>query len=448
VFTGGFDLPSVCAVSGLPEGSDDFAILDLLGALVRKSLLVTTRVSGRTRFSMLETIRQFAGDQLDARGQVAETRTAHARYYASREPDIWALWDSPRQRLAYELFATEVANLRTAFRWSADHGDLDTAAILASCSGWLGYLTENYEPITWAEELIEPARAANHPRLGFLYTVASQCWMPGRIEAAVRYADAGQEVISNGPTVPFGIEGLLGTVYVATGQPGRLAEWCRTMIEDGRDTHTFTRTCLLLGLALSGCTDEAMEASHGFIEAAEATDNSFVLAAALHAYGLAVHDTDRVRSFAAMHRGLRIAQDSDSRAALTGLAAHLCSFATEHDEPLVALEYFPVAITNYQRTGNTMMIRTLLGILAALFHRLGRYEPAATIAGFAATSDAIAGHAFFAQFGIAISQLLTVLGEETYESLTRKGETMTTAETVTYAFDQINHARTELEHLS
>jgi hypothetical protein len=93
------------------------------------------------------------------------------------------------------------------------------------------------------------------------------------------------------------------------------------------------------------------------------------------------------------------------------------------------------------------MIRALLGILAALFYRLGRYEPAATIAGFAATS-AIAGHAFFEQFGIAIAHLRDVLGEETYESLNRKDETMTTPETVTYAFDQIDQARTELGHPS
>jgi predicted ATPase len=445
VFTGGFDLHSVCAVVG---GVDDFVVLDLLDALVRKSLLVTTRVSGRTRFSMLETIRQFASERLDERGQVAETRTAHARYYASREPAIWALWDSPRQLLAYELFATELSNLRTAFRWSTDHGDLDTAAVLASCSAWLGYVTETYETLSWAEELIEPARAADHPRLGFLCVGASLCWNPGRIEAAVRYADIGREVIGDGTgvPVPFGIEGVMACAYLVAGQPERLAQWCHTMIDAGRDTHTFTRSGLLMGLALSGSTEEALAASHGLIDAAEATDNPCALAVALHAYGLAIHATDRARSFAAMRRGMGIAQDSGSLNALSGLAAHLCSFATEHDEPLVALEYFPVAITNYQRSGNTIMIRTLLGILAALFHQLERYEPAATIAGFASGS-AVAGHAFFEQFGIAISHLLTVLGEETYESLTRKGERMTTAETVTYAFDQIDRARTELEHL-
>src|SRR6185295_10537676 len=116
VFAGGFDLESACAVAGF---DDDYAVLNLLDALVRKSLLVADRSSGRTRFSMLETIRQFAEDQLVAGGEATEVRTAHARYYAGREADIMALWDSPRQREAYDWFAVELANLRTAFRWAA-----------------------------------------------------------------------------------------------------------------------------------------------------------------------------------------------------------------------------------------------------------------------------------------------------------------------------------------
>ena len=101
VFAGGFDLQSACAV-WVPM--DDFAILDLLDALVRKSLLVADRSSGRTRFSMLETIRQFAEEQLVARGEASEIRAAHSRYFAGREADILALWDSPREREAYDWF--------------------------------------------------------------------------------------------------------------------------------------------------------------------------------------------------------------------------------------------------------------------------------------------------------------------------------------------------------
>ena len=144
-----------------------------------------------------------------------EVRAAHARYFAGREADILALWDSPRQREAYDWFTVELANLRTAFRWAADHDDLDIAATIATYAAFLGYLVENYEPIAWAEELIEPARAVDHPRLASLYVMASQCYLAGRIEAAVRYSDAGQMVIGSGrDEVPYGIQGWLGGAYV------------------------------------------------------------------------------------------------------------------------------------------------------------------------------------------------------------------------------------------
>src|SRR4029077_7498376 len=99
VFAGGFDLKGAQAVTA---SDDEFATLDLLDALVRKSLLVANRFSGQTRFSMLETIRQFAEEQLVHTADGA--RAAHARYFAQREADVLALWDSPKQRDAYEWF--------------------------------------------------------------------------------------------------------------------------------------------------------------------------------------------------------------------------------------------------------------------------------------------------------------------------------------------------------
>ena len=157
VFAGGFDLHSACAVAG-SDDVDDYAVLDLLDALVRKSLLVADRSAGRTRFSMLETIRQFAEEQLVASGAADEARTAHACHFAGRITDILALWDSPRQRDAYAWFTVEFANLRAAFRWAADHGDLDDAADHRHVCGVPRSSGRNYEPITWAEELIEAAR--------------------------------------------------------------------------------------------------------------------------------------------------------------------------------------------------------------------------------------------------------------------------------------------------
>ena len=54
----------------------------------------------------------------------------------------------------------------------------------------------------------------------------------------------------------------------------------------------------------------------------------------------------------------------------------------------------------------------------------------------------------FPEITVAITHLRDVLGDQTYESLARKGETMTTATMVTYAYDQIDQARTELKAVS
>jgi tetratricopeptide (TPR) repeat protein len=372
--------------------------------------------------------------------------SAHSRYFAGREADILALWDSPRQRDAYAWFTIELANLRTAFRWAADHGDLDVAATIATYGGLLGVGVQTFEPIAWAEELIEPARAVDHPRLPFLYVIASMCYMTGRIEAAVGYSDAGQIVVGRSrEALPYGVEAWLGVVYVVIGQPERMAEWCRAQLARRRDTHVYIRAWLVGALALAGCGGEAMDCADGLIEAAVATGNPFLLAWALAAYGEAFRDADPVGALNALRRGLVIAQDSGHRTAASVLAAGLALLETEHGGTVSALDYLTLAIRNYHNAGDATTIRRALAVLAVLFDRLGRYEPAATVAGFALSPFAAAA---LPEITTAITHLRDVLGDQTYESLARKGETVTTAAMVTYAYDQIDQARAGLDAVS
>ena len=442
VFAGGFDLQSACAVMG---SDDDFATLDLLDALVRKSLLVADRSAGRTRFSMLETIRQFAEDQLVAGGEASEIRAAHSRYFAGREADILALWDSPRQREAYDWFTIELANLRTALRWAADHGDLDVAATLATYAGFLGVMVQTLEPIAWAEELIEPARAVDHPRLAFLYVIASQCFRTGRIEVAVGYSDAGQIVLARGggEALPDGFEGMLGMSYFAIGQPERCVEWCRAQLARRRDSHVQIRAFLVYALSSAGCGGEAMDSADGLIEAAEATGNPLLLAAALTAYGLAFRDADPVGALDALGRGLVIAQDSGNRTYVSVLAPFLARLEAEHGDTVSALDHLTLAIRNLPRFGRHADPQPA-GPPRRCLRPARTLRTGGHLAGFALSIPLAA--AAFPEITTAIAHLRDVLGDETYESLARKGETMTTAAMATYAYDQIDQARTELEH--
>ena len=112
---------------------------------------------------------------------------------------------------------------------------------------------------------------------------------------------------------------------------------------------------------------------------------------------------------------------------------------------MAAFDHLTLAIRNYQNAGDPTTIRGPLAVLAVLFDRLGRCEPAATIAGFARSPLTASA---FPEITTAINHLRDVLGEATYESLARKGETTTTAAMATYAYDQIDQARRELEHPS
>ena len=279
---------------------------------------------------------------------------------------------------------------------------------------------------------------------------ATQCCQVGRTHDAVRYSDVAQLLIASGryEEVPFGGEAVLGNAYLHIGQPERSVEWCRAQLARGRDTHTLITASLVLALTLAGSHDEARAAATGLIDTAEATHNPVALSLALYVHhdaafhDAAFRDADPVAALDALRRGLVIAQDSGNRFTESLLAASLCRLEAVNGDPLAALDYVTLAIRTYHDAGNTAGVRGAVSILAAVFDRLGRYEPAATMTGFAV----IPYTAMLAEFNTLIAHLRDVLGDQTYESLAHKGEPMTTAAIAAYAYDQIDQARTTLEH--
>ncbi len=440
VFVGGFDLAAACAITA---SDDQLAMLDLLDVLVRKSLLVADRSSMRTRFSMLETIRQFAEEQLVATGGADDARTAHGRYFATRESDVLAVWDSPRQGEAYSWLAIEMANLRTAFRWAADHDDLDTAAGIAFCAGFLGIWNEQYEPVGWAEELINPARTVDHRRLAQLYVVAAMCYVSGRVGDSIGYADGARLAIGSGhfDEVPFDFEVALSATYATAGQPDQWVELCRNVIARGAGTHAIAWAFLVMGLSVAGATDEAVAMLDGLRTATDATANPAVLGYALMARGLAYRDADGSAAYDAYREGLAIAHNSGNRLIESHLAGTLAQLAAVRGEPADAFDYLTLAIDHFSDAGSFAHLGIPLAILATVFDRLGYRESAATISAFAATSLT---RTSVPEINTTISHLREVLGDEIYESLARTGETMTYAEMAAYAAEQMDRARVDL----
>jgi tetratricopeptide (TPR) repeat protein len=319
------------------------------------------------------------------------------------------------------------------------------AATIATFAGLLGFMAENYEPSTWAEELIEGARAVNHPRLQFLCQIASVCYFSGRTEAAVRYIATIESLLRDGrDDVPFGLAGMAGGVYLYCGQPERFVEWCRTYLELGLDTHSLTKSALANALTLSGSPDEAIAAADGIVAAAESTNNPWVLSYALLCEGMVYQNAEPQRALTSLRRGLKISHDSCNRANESHLAQLLAGLEVRHGDPVAALDYIALAIRNYHDAGSVAFIHMPLASLAMLLRRLGRFQDAVTIISFAAQTPI--SMAVYPDLQDLIADLRELVGKRACEALARKAETMTISEIVNFAYDQIDQARAELEH--
>ena len=147
----------------------------------------------------------------------------------------------------------------------------------------------------------------------------------------------------------------------------------------------------------------------------------------------------------AVRRGLVIAQDSGNRGNESYLVDSLARLEANYGDPLAALDYLTLAIRNYHDSGNVTIMRSPSRCSPLFSTGSDATKPAATIAGFAFSPFTAA---VFPEINTAITHLRDVLGDQTYESLARKGETMTTAEMATYAYDQIDQARAELNAVS
>jgi predicted ATPase/DNA-binding CsgD family transcriptional regulator len=143
VFRGGASLDaieSVCA-AGAGHASEGFelSLLDDLDALVDHSLVQhREQLDGTSRFEMLETIREFGQERLDALGESADARTSHACYFLElarrAEPELFG----PRQNVWFERLEQDHANLRAALDWALEHDP--EVALEAAVALWYFWL--------------------------------------------------------------------------------------------------------------------------------------------------------------------------------------------------------------------------------------------------------------------------------------------------------------------
>jgi LuxR family maltose regulon positive regulatory protein len=129
VFEGGWTLEAAESVCGMPS------VLELLGRLVTASLVHREEDSDESsRFQMLETIREYAADELAAHHEQGDVRAAHAAWYLEMTELAAPALHGPDHSAWLHRLEREHQNLRAALDWLTERGHLDQALRLqAAC---------------------------------------------------------------------------------------------------------------------------------------------------------------------------------------------------------------------------------------------------------------------------------------------------------------------------
>jgi predicted ATPase/DNA-binding XRE family transcriptional regulator len=181
VFAGGCSLEAVEDVCGSEEHKRvESSVLEILASLVDNSLLVCRSESSmrqeedeQPRFTMLETIREYALERLELSGEAEEVQRKHAQYYVAMaeaaQPEASKRWDEAEWRSKFTRLEREHNNLRAALGWAVENRELETAARLAIALWWIwierGYLSDGrrwMEAILAVDEAEGPSRGTPH----------------------------------------------------------------------------------------------------------------------------------------------------------------------------------------------------------------------------------------------------------------------------------------------
>jgi non-specific serine/threonine protein kinase len=395
VFAGGFGLDAVEAVAG-DDGEDAVAGV---ASLAEHSLLrVRASPAGEARYAMLETVRAFGLERLAEAGEEEEVRARHARHYLGlverAEPHLWG----PGQLAWLDRLEAEHGNLRAALDWGRGKpAETEAVARLALPLAWFWYLHGHM--------------AEGRARLEAL--------LAGRPAAAVA-PPATARVLTGAGFLAFGKGDLVGAVDLleaaiglarAAGDRPTLVRALMFLGFAVRDGGGYERARAIFGESLSlaeaigdrwgtgyslyllstvaeelGDTAEETRLAEASLPILREQGERLALAYALIALGvLSAGRGDHDRAQAMLEEGLALSEALENLRGI-GFALRGLGIAARHrGDPAGAAARLAASLGPWERLGNVWGLALGIEELAAVAAGGGRTEPAARLAGAAAS---------------------------------------------------------------
>ena len=447
IFSGGWSLEAAQAVcpSGVLERP---AVLDVLERLVDQSLVQMDDVAGHARYHLLETLRQFAQEQLEACGESDEVGRRHAVYFLGVAEDL----GTPHGPLALAVavraqFEGEQANMRAALHWSVEHGEVELAMRLADALQRIWYVRGPHaETRRLLEEILAMpgAQAPTELRASLLIGVAQAIAMNGDYAGAQPLAEEALTIAHAAHNIVImcralqplaGSAELQGDLVRARSLSKRALVFARRL---GRPFEVYVLTDLARMVWKGGDLDQARGLAEEALGIARALDAARPAVLALLLLGNVLRDQGNLaRARALLEEGVTLARHISDQRNLAFCLDALGQVALAQGQRAEAQARLAESLRLWWEVGQRAKVADSLESHARLAAARGQREPALRLAGAAAAIRAKLRASARPQDQVIhqawLERTRRRLGEETFAALLSAGQGMTMDQAVAYA---------------
>ncbi len=452
VFAGDFDLAAASAVAEV--GELDGPVSELIRSLVDKSLVNAVRTPLGTRFSQLETLRQFAEDHLADASESAAVRDRHMCYFVAWATRADEGVKGVDESVWHHRVAAEWHNLRNALSWAdeADHGD--AACQLVSSVLWWAGTRGRTELADWAVLTLSLPSNADHRLRPVVAAAASALSMIrndltlGAELAALAFSEEHRLGDSSATVVPVLCAIAEGIQNGPAAAAAMRREGMRRAAAAGDQFMQLMAACM----EAQDSTDIAMNtgdleqiaalatSTKALATATERLGNPSLIALASALLGSLVAVVDHDAGVARLENALDVANTVDARIPADTASAHLARLYILEGRALDALALLEPGIEHYRRSGALGQAMWLTIEALGALQALGHPDVVATLLD---RHDVAAG---FQLRGWSIEQrrneLQEQLGQAEAERLFDHGATLSGSAAINLA---LNSIRTNLE---
>lgn len=395
VFVGGFTLEAAEAVCEYQTGKYELDVLNGLEGLIDNSLLRREQAEkGEPRFRMLETIREFANEQLAASGDLDTVGDQHAQYHTNKMAEINLLFQTSESVLTLDWIEAEHDNLRATLSWLIEKPAIpESGALFLASMDWFwfrrGYLSEGRE---WSRKMLNQVEPERTPeRVLVLFSNGALAMWQGDLNEAMISIDQALE-IARWLEYPYHLVIVLlfkGTIYVNMGRDEEAISYleeARTLFgELDMGWYLATTQVHIANAALgSGDTEKALGNLTQAFSISEEIDEKWLRSFILNNYGevfRVLGEYDRAQSYYQQSEALF--REMGDAGELARLVQNLGYIALHRGDLDGAETQFQESLAMFIKLSNQRGIAESLSAIAGLWVERGEYKVGAQLFGAA-----------------------------------------------------------------